>query len=83
MDSDINLMVKATIVCKSTASQGFSFVQLSRLLIKSLMADTARRRFYSQKWSIHPAWPPVKLVSSAQCWIISSRAEQPGGTFTT
>lgn len=82
MGSDTNLMVKATIVCKSTTSQGLSFVQLPRSLIKSLLADTAWCGLYSQEWGIHPAWLPVKLVSSAQCWIISRRAELPSGTFT-
>lgn len=54
MGSDTNLMVKAKIACKSTASQGFSFVRLPKLLIKTLLADTAWRRLYSQG-SSHPA----------------------------
>lgn len=44
MGSDTNLMVKAKTACKSTASQGFSFVLLLRSLIKSLLANAAWRR---------------------------------------
>ncbi len=60
MGSDTNLMVKAKIACKSTASQEFSFVPLPRLLIESLLADAAWCRLYSQGWSIHPAWLPFQ-----------------------
>lgn len=82
MGSDTNLMVKAKIACKSTASQGFGFVQLPRLLIKSLLADTAWRRLYSQEWSIHTAWLPVRVVSSEQRWMNYRPPELPSGTFT-
>lgn len=71
MSSDINLTPKATALRKSTASQGQSFVQPLRLLIRSTAADAAWRGLQSGAGAfIPPARLPVKR-----------RAELPSGRF--
>lgn len=56
MSSDTNLPLKATVLRKSTASQGPSFVRPLRLLIRGTVADAAWRGLQSGAGAFIP--PP-------------------------